>query len=86
MNNIGYADVNQGWDPMSTGDIDLNTDSALYTGPGFWTGSGTYDDIIYTTQQTFVCGFVISASSSFSSGIGIDGFLVILCHQDVWEF
>jgi len=49
VNNIGYADVNQGWDPMATGDIDLNTDASLYTGPGFWTGSGTYDDIIYTT-------------------------------------
>ena len=88
---------------MNIGSIDLNDISSFcpsywYNCPAdwlTWSGSGSYNNIVYTTTQAFACGFYIS-SSNFDcwngdgtcspGGDGIDGIEIEFCHQDIWDF
>ena len=77
-----------GWRGMNYGSIDLSDEG--------YGGSGTYDDLVYSSTQAFVCGFKISSPDDFdlewvyepAEGIiaeGIDGVEIIFCHQDAWS-
>ena len=54
-----------------------------------YTGSGTYDNLVYSSTQAFMCGFRISCVggdiTNEQTNEGIDGFEAIFCHQDYWS-
>ena len=65
-----------GWRGFKFASIDLVAEE--------YPGSGTYDNVIYSSTQAFMCGFKISSVgdniNDELNSEGIDGFEAIFCH------